>query len=80
MAIKVIHERWKCIGCTSCVAVDPDRWEMAPDNIADLKGSVHEKVPEGTKETAEFEDDGRSQEAADLCPVNCIHVTKKEKK
>ena len=53
---------------------------MAADNIADLTGSKHTPVPEGIKEEAEFEDDGRTQEAADLCPVNCIHVTKKEKK
>lgn len=71
-----MHERWKCIGCGSCVAVDPARWEMADDNIADLKESKHAKVKDGTLETREVADVDKSQDAADNCPVNCIHVTK----
>ncbi len=74
MVIKIIHERWKCIGCSSCVAADPDRWHMSDDNFADLKDSKHSKVPEGTLEEREVDDVGQSKEAADICPVNCIHV------
>jgi ferredoxin len=76
MPLTIIHERWKCIGCGSCVAVDPDRWDMADDNFADLKESKHEQVKEGTLESREVADIGRSQDAEDLCPVNCIHIKK----
>ena len=73
--IKIVHERWKCIGCGSCIAVDPDRWVMADDNIVDLKESKHHKVPEGVREERVVSDLGKSKEAAEMCPVNCIHVT-----
>ena len=73
MPIKIIHQRWKCIGCGSCVAVD-DRWEMADDNFADLKGAKHTKVAEGTLEELEVDNVDKSQEAADICPVECIRV------
>ena len=76
MSIKIIHERWKCIGCGSCVAVDPDRWELADDNFADLKESKHSAVPEGTLEEREVKEIEKSQEAEEICPVNCIHVKK----
>jgi len=76
MPIKILHERWKCIGCGSCVAVDQDRWEMADDNFADLKGSKHTQTPEGTKEELVVVDVGKSKDAEEICPVNCIHITK----
>ena len=75
MPIKIIHERWKCIGCGSCVAVDQDRWVMADDNFADLKESKHSQTPEGTLEERHCEEMGKSKEAEEICPVNCIHVT-----
>lgn len=73
--IKILHERWKCIGCGSCVAVDPTRWELADDNCADLKDSKHTKTKDGTKEERTVSDLLGSKDAEDLCPVNCIHVT-----
>jgi ferredoxin len=76
MRIEIKHERWKCIGCGSCVAVDPDRWEMNDDNIADLKDCPKQETPEGILEVKEFDDLGESEEAADLCPVECIHIKK----
>lgn len=75
MPIKILHERWKCIGCGSCVAVDEERWTMADDNFADLKESKHTKVAEGVKEERVVEQLGKSKEAEEICPVNCIHVT-----
>ncbi len=73
--IKIVHERWKCIGCGSCVAVDPDRWEMADDNFVDLKESKHHKVAEGVREERSVAKMDKSKEAEEICPVNCIHVT-----
>ncbi|HSU72455.1 MAG TPA: ferredoxin [Candidatus Binatia bacterium] len=75
MPIKIIHERWKCIGCGSCVAVDEDRWVMSDDNFADLLESVHHATPEGTREERVVQELGRSKEAEEICPVNCIHVS-----
>jgi ferredoxin len=74
MPIKIIHERWKCIGCGSCVAVDQERWHMSDDNFADLKDCVHHKTPEGTREEREVKEMGKSKEAEEICPVNCIHI------
>ena len=31
MAVKIVHEIDKCIGCGACAAVCPDNWEMAGD-------------------------------------------------
>ena len=74
MPFKVIHERWKCIGCSACVAVSPEHWVMADDGKTDIKGAVHKKVPDGTLEELEVAQPGTNQDAADACPVSCIHV------
>lgn len=72
----VIHERWKCIGCGACAAVAPEHWEMSEDGYADLKGCTKEKKPEGTLEKKEIDEKDLpdNQNAADSCPVNCIHI------
>jgi len=72
--IKILHQKWKCIGCGSCVAVDMDRWEMDDNNLAHLKGSKHSETAQGTVEELEVEDIKDSQEAVDICPVECIHI------
>lgn len=69
---KIVHERQKCIGCGSCAATCPDFWEMAQDGFSTLKNS--EKNMENAKR--ELDDIACNQEAADLCPVNCIHIYK----
>lgn len=72
---KIVHERWKCIGCGSCIAVDPTRWAYADDNIVDLKDSTHTTTDAGVKEEKNVADVLGSKDAEELCPVNCIHVT-----
>lgn len=67
MAIKIIHDREKCIGCGACAAVCPENWEMAAD------GKV-------TAKNIEAADIGCNMEAASACPVNCIHIEKDGKK
>lgn len=72
----VIHERWKCIGCSACVAVSPEHWEMtADDGKSDIK-NCHRKIdtPEGLQEELDVEEPGTNKDAEDACPVNCIHV------
>ena len=45
---KIIHEREKCIGCGSCVALCPKFWEMEEDGKSSLKGG--KQNPEGNYE------------------------------
>jgi len=72
--MKVIHEREKCIGCGSCAAVCPKFWEMAEDGKARLLNS--EFRPEKNGDVLEVEKVGCCQEAAQVCPVQCIYIEK----
>ena len=70
---KVIQEKDNCIGCWACANVAPDYWEMREDddNKSHLKGS--EKVDD--KNVLELKTDlDINMEAAEVCPVNCIHI------
>ena len=51
-----------CIGCGACASVCPDNWEMKGD-----KSHPKKKV---------LDDIGCNQEAADVCPVQCIKIKK----
>lgn len=73
MRFKITHERQLCIGCGSCAATCPDFWELAEDGFSTLKHSRGEGTE---KEELELEDIACNQEAAELCPVNCIHIYK----
>jgi len=68
---KIVQEREKCIGCGSCVAMCPKYWEMADDGKSRLIGS--EKNAEGNYEL-KVEEVGCNKEAADVCPVQIIHI------
>ncbi len=74
---KVIHFKKNCISCGACAAINPEFWEMDPEGLAQLKGA------ENKGDHWELEVDTEAakvsnQEAADVCPVNIIHVKKKE--
>ncbi len=71
--MKIILERQKCIGCGSCVALCSKYWEMGDDGKAHLKDS---KVDKAGNEELEMEKIGCAQEAADACPVQCLHIIK----
>lgn len=72
--MRIIQERAKCIGCGSCVVLCPKFWEMAEDGRAHLKNS---KVDSKTEiEELEIKEIECNQEAADVCPVQCIHIKK----
>lgn len=77
MAIKLIHDRPVCIGCGACAAVCPKYWEMAQDGKSDIKGGKH--LP-GDQQELELADIECNMEAAQACPVNCIHIEKDGKK
>ena len=61
---RIIHEREKCIGCGSCAAICPENWELKGEKSRPKK-TILEEI-------------GCNQEAADSCPVECIHVEKIE--
>ena len=67
MAIKINHDKPTCIGCGACAAVCPDNWEMGDDGKANPKST---DLPE----------EGCNMDAANSCPVKCIHLEKDGKK
>ena len=71
------HDRPNCIGCAACEAVAPDFWEMNEDGKSDIKGGKNRD--DGWQEFDFEEKDFQLQkDAADSCPVNVIHIVKKE--
>ncbi len=68
---KVIHQRDKCIGCGTCVAVCPDFWHMGDDGKSVLKDA--KDIGRGMFEL-EIADPGCNKEAASSCPVQIITV------
>jgi len=72
MAVKITHDRDVCIGCGACVAVCPDYWEMSNDGKSDLKGADGNVL--------QLSDKKCNLEAAQSCPVTCIHVEEDGKK
>mgnify|MGYP001570131590 FL=1 len=75
--IKVIHERNICIGCCACESIAPKFWKMNKDNKADLIGATKEENEIYTLRLTEIEG---NLEAAESCPVNCIHIEEDDKK
>ena len=72
--MKIVHERQKCIGCGSCVALCPKYWEIAEDGKAKILNS---KVNSETgNEELEINKIECNQEAADICPVQIIRIIK----
>lgn len=70
--MKIILERQKCIGCGSCQALCPKYWKLADDGKTDLLGS--KPNPENGNYELEIKEADCNQEAADSCPVQCIHI------
>lgn len=68
---KIEHDRPVCIACGACAAVDPEHWEMnTSDGKSDIKGCDHS----GEKQYLDVNDTQGNKDAADSCPVNCIHI------
>ncbi len=72
---KVIHFKKDCISCGACAAICPEFWEMDAEGLAQLKGS-EEKGDHWERTITTEEDKASHQEAADVCPVNIIHIKK----
>ena len=73
----IIHLKSDCINCGACAAICPDFWEMDEEARAQLKCS---KETNGCQELEICSEESRAinQEAANCCPVNIIHIKKKE--
>ncbi len=71
-------EREGCIGAASCCAACPKFWKLNDDGKADLVGG--EKNQDNSLQTKEIEEEDLrgNLEAAEACPVNVIHLKKKE--
>lgn len=74
---KIVHDRPACIGCGVCAAINPEHWEMS---TKDGKSDVIGCEMDGTNEVLEIEELGSDMDAAEACPVNCIHLYEKDKK
>ncbi len=70
--MKIIHQIEKCIGCGSCVAICPQNWEIRDDAKAHLLDSKMNKKT--NNEELEVKEIGCNQEAAQICPVQCIKI------
>ncbi len=70
------HFKKDCISCGACAAINPEFWEMDEAGLAHLKRS--KKVGDHWELQISEEDRESNQEAADVCPVNIIHVKKVE--
>lgn len=78
---KIVYDRKACIGAAACAAVAPDFWVMKEDGKADLVGhTVDEhgnhvliiKESQLTKDMKKLLD--VHKEAAEVCPVQAIHI------
>jgi len=82
--MKIILEREKCIGCGSCQALCPKYFNISEDGKASIKNSTRDpktnadsiEHPRQSRDNDELEINkvGCIQEAADSCPVQCIHI------
>jgi len=69
---KVVHIREDCIGCGACASVCPEYWDMDSEGKSKLKGGVKSDGGETLGPIEENFD--CNNEAAESCPVNCIHI------
>ena len=67
---KIIHDKDACIGCGTCAAVCSKHWKMASDGKSELVGAKKN----GNNFELEVGEIGCNQDAAEACPVNCIHI------
>jgi len=66
----VVVERDKCTSCGTCEDMCPELFELDRESLAHIKGS---KRVENNDEL-QLENEDCSLDAAESCPVMCIHV------
>ena len=76
---KVVHFKKDCISCGACAAIAPEYWEMDAEGLAQLKGAS--KIDDHWELNIDSEEAKKvNEDAAQVCPVNIIHVRKKDEK
>lgn len=75
---RIVHDRDICIGCSACASVCPKYWVMEDDGRSSIVGHQRtgngEEEILGTKENPLLEDFEDNMDAAESCPVECIHI------
>lgn len=70
---KITYHKNECIGAFACIAAAPDSWKQTGDKADLIEGKDKgEEIYEKEISEAELE---ANMEAAQSCPVNCIHIT-----
>lgn len=73
---KIIYKKNECIGAFACVALEPKHWEKKDSSdVADLIEGINEGEEVYIKYLDELDN---NLEAAQSCPVNCIHIIDQE--
>jgi len=67
---KIHVDQETCIGCGACTATCPDHFEMQETANGDR----------AREKKAETDDLACAKDAAEVCPVNAIHIKEGEKK
>ncbi len=82
---KIVYDRKGCIGAAACAAVSPEFWEMKDDGKAHLIGSKTDEngnevliITEGQMTENMKNALAANKEAAEVCPVQVIHIYDEE--
>jgi ferredoxin len=67
---KIVHDKNKCIGCGACASTCPDFWSIEMGGKARLKDA--KKTGSGFELL--LDNLSCNKDAAEVCPVNCIHI------
>lgn len=75
---RILYKKHECIGAFACLAAEPNSWKQAEDarDKADLIGG--ELTDEDEVYYKDVDDLENNLEAAQSCPVNCIHIIEKK--
>ncbi|MCX6760287.1 MAG: ferredoxin [Candidatus Nealsonbacteria bacterium] len=71
--MKVVLNRNECIGCGGCVAICPKNFKMGDDGKSEL---IDSKKSDNNDMEKEIDKPGCILDAANGCPVQCIHISK----
>lgn len=81
---KIVHDRDICIGCSACASVCPKYWYMESDGKSNIYNAVKSGRGEeellGSNEAPLEVDFEGNMDAAESCPVNCIHIHEVDEK
>lgn len=74
---KIIFDKEACIGVLACSAAAAKFW-LPKDNKVDLKDATYNKETKKYELIIDEKDFAVNQEAAEVCPVEAIQITKIE--